>query len=236
MTRNKAAADSGTRIAVVVAHPDDEVLLAGGCIALHAAQGHTVDILFTASGGSARNGDQSAYISRLKDQARRAAELLGVTSVEFHDWPDNRMDSVPLLDVVQRLESFLATKQPNVIFTHHAGDLNVDHRITSRAVVTALRPIAGSYATTILAGETNSSTEWEPPGPQAFQPMEFFDISPFLALKLDALSCYTDELRPWPHPRSLEGVRALATWRGTQSGLNAAEAFATVRRIHRRAE
>lgn len=220
-------------VCAVVAHPDDEVLMAGGRLAWHASAGDIVHILFMATGATARGGDQGAYVSRLRDQAQKAGEILGAASVNFHGWPDNRMDTVPFLDVVQKLEAFLAQMEPTEIYTHYAGDLNLDHRVTSRAVLTACRPVPGAATTTILAGETNSSTEWAAASAEPFRPTEFFDISAVLSRKLLALACYADEMRPWPHPRSAEGVRALAAWRGAQSGVEAAEAFTTIRRVHR---
>ncbi len=224
---------SDRTICVVAAHPDDEVLLAGGTIARHAAAGDKVHIVILAAGADARGGPQVPYIGRLRDQAQKAARILGASSVDFHDWPDNRMDTVPLLDIVQKLEAFLQEKQCGVVYTHHANDLNIDHRIAHQAALTACRPLPGAIVTTILAGETNSSTEWEAAGPAPFFPTEFVDIGTTVSQKLAALECYAEEMRPWPHPRSIEGVRALARWRGIQSGHDAAEAFATIRRLHR---
>jgi LmbE family N-acetylglucosaminyl deacetylase len=219
-------------VAVIVAHPDDEVLLAGGAIARHAEAGDKVHILFLATGAAARGGRQTAYIKRLRTQAARAAKVLGAAPPSFHDFPDNRMDTVPLLDVIRSTEAFLAKVVPVLVYTHHAGDLNVDHRIVHQAVLTACRPVPRASFVEILAGETNSATEWVSPGSFApFQPTDFLDIRATLERKLQALQCYEGETRDWPHPRSSDGVRALARWRGSQVGVDAAEAFMQVRRV-----
>lgn len=221
-------------IAVIVAHPDDEVLLAGGAIALHADAGDAVHILILATGAAARGGDQARAVERLGVDAREAAKILGAKSVSARDFPDNRMDTVALLEIVRAVEAFLAESPADVIYTHHAGDLNGDHRIVQQAVLTAARPLPGARTAEILAGETNSATEWTGPGFQPFQPTDFLDIGNTLERKVRALACYKGEIRDWPHPRSVEGVRALARWRGAQSGLGAAEAFMALRRIRRR--
>ena len=218
-------------IAAIFAHPDDEVLGCGGALALHADAGHNVNILLLATGATSRGGDQSDYIEELQKQARAAAKTLGASAIEFRDFPDNRMDSVALLDVVKEIEIFLSSFAADVIYTHHAGDMNIDHLVTHRAVVTACRPVPGARPVEILACEVNSSTEWAPASLEPFVPQDFLDISASLDRKVSALECYTGELRDWPHPRSAEGVRALARWRGTQSGLGIAEAFSAIRRV-----
>lgn len=225
------ASPSRQAVAAIFAHPDDEVLGAGATLARHAERGDTVRILILATGLAARGGADSAAIEALRDQARDAASVLGAESVAFAEFPDNRMDSVPLLDVVQRVEAFLEEAQPSRLFTHHAGDLNVDHRIVHQAVLTACRPVPGALPVEILACEVNSSTEWASPSAVAFQPTLFVDAASTLDRKTAALERYASELRPWPHPRSVEGVRALARWRGAQSGRGAAEAFMLCRKV-----
>jgi len=218
-------------VAAVFAHPDDEVLGCGGALALHADAGDAVRILILATGAASRGGDQSTCITELRGQAQQAAEVLGAQGIEFRDFPDNRMDTVALLDVVKNVEQFLYAHPVDVIYTHHAGDMNIDHVITHRAVATACRPTPGTRPVEILACEVNSSTEWAPPPLTPFVPTDFLDISASLDRKVSALECYAGELADWPHPRCGEGVRALARWRGTQAGMEAAEAFSLVRRV-----
>jgi len=219
------------KIAAIFAHPDDEVLACGGALAAHADGGDDIRIFIMATGGTARGGEQQAYIGTLREQAQAAAKILGAAGVEFGNFPDNRMDSVALLDVVKAVEGFLTKFPADVIYTHHAGDMNIDHGVINRAVATACRPLPGVRPLEILTCEINSSTEWAVAPLTPFVPTDFVDIAGSLDRKVAALECYTDELRPWPHPRSTEGVRALARWRGSQCGREAAEAFALMRRV-----
>lgn len=218
-------------IAVIAAHPDDEVLGFGGVIARHADEGAAVRILILATGLASRGSASGDALQALRGHGEKAAAILGAKAIEFADFPDNRMDSVPLLDVVQRIEAFLSAVPVSRVYTHHMGDLNVDHRVAHAAVMAACRPQPGVSVREILAGEVNSATEWGGPGFQPFVPTEFLDITATLERKLAAMGCYAGELRSWPHPRSLDGIQALARWRGSQVGVEAAEAFATIRRI-----
>lgn len=217
-------------VAAIFAHPDDEVLGAGGSLAAHAAAGDRVRILILATGVSARGeGAGKDAIEALRTQGRRAASVLGAEGIDFGDFPDNAMDTVPLLSVVQRVEAFLDDFPASVIYAHHGGDLNLDHCIAHRAVITACRPLPGAPARRILASEVNSSTEWASAPLASFEPTVFADIEQTLEKKVEALACYEGEVRDWPHPRSRDGVRALARWRGAQCGREAAEAFMLIR-------
>ena len=219
------------KVAAIFAHPDDEVLGCGGSLALHAAASDEVNVLLLATGVTARGAADKVELEVLRDQARRAGTILGVDGVSFASFPDNAMDSVPLIEIVRRVEKFVSEFSPDIVYTHHGGDLNIDHRQTHAAVVTALRPLPERGDISVLGCEVNSSTEWAVPPLAPFIPTEFQAIDGMLDTKLEALASYIGELRDWPHPRSIEGVRALARWRGTQSGVAAAEAFITLRRI-----
>lgn len=218
-------------IAVIVAHPDDEVLGCGGTIARHAASGDQVHILILAEGATSRDlvpgsVDRSNELNALRSAAREAAAILGAASVEFGGLPDNRMDGLELLDVVKIVEGFVGRFGPNLIYTHHAGDMNIDHLVTQRAVSTAMRPLPDSCFSSLLYFEVPSSTEWGGvPCGQPFVPHWFEDVSPFIERKLRALSAYQTEMRSFPHPRSYECVEALAHVRGATVGVLAAEAF-----------
>jgi len=218
-------------VAAMFAHPDDEVLACGASLAKHADAGDAVHVLILATGLTSRGEADKAAVEGLRRQARAAAAILGVTSIAFGDFPDNRMDTVPLLSVVQEVERFRAEVRPTLVYTHHGGDLNVDHRIVQQAVVTTFRPVPGTPPHEIRACEVNSSTEWSAAPLPPFEPTMFEPVDATLERKVEALACYADEMRDWPHPRSLDGVRALARWRGAQCGRNSAEAFALVRRV-----
>lgn len=223
-------------ILVVAAHPDDEVLGCGGTMARLAAEGHRLHILILGEGATSRSANRRSAprgaIRRLRDQAVKAARLLGAREPIFVGLPDNRFDTVALLDVTKSVEAVVERVRPEVVFTQHGGDLNVDHAVTYRAVLTATRPLPGQPVRAVYAYEVASSTEWafqrfDP----IFKPSLFFDISATLDRKVEALRAYEGEGRRFPHPRSPEAVRASAQRWGSVAGLRAAEAFEVVREI-----
>jgi LmbE family N-acetylglucosaminyl deacetylase len=220
---------SGKRILVVAAHPDDEALGCGGTIARLASQGSDVHLLFLADGENARGNAES--VAERQSMAATAAEALGAQPPICLEFPDNRLDSVDLLDLVQAIERHAASIRPEIVFTHFADDLNIDHRRCSQAVLTAFRPTPGQSVHSILAFEVPSSTEWQFVVSEGFRPNAFVDISAQLQTKLSALGAYEKEMRAFPHARSVEAVEALARWRGATVGLPAAEAFMVVRTI-----
>jgi LmbE family N-acetylglucosaminyl deacetylase len=218
---------------VVAAHPDDEILGCGGTVARLARAGCRVNVLILATGAASRAGATNADQEALADCARRAGAVLGVSEVRFCGFPDNAMDSLALLDIVKSVERAAESFRPDLVLTHHGGDLNVDHRLTHQAVVTAFRPLPGAHVRLVLAFETVSATEWSSAAERAFRPQFYVSIERELALKEDALACYAGELRPFPHPRSQEHVRNLARVRGAEMGSTAAEAFSIVRAFAR---
>lgn len=218
------------RVLVVVAHPDDEVLGCGGALALHADRGDQVSVLILADGYLSRGAaDPDIGVKRVR-QCRDACAVLGVEDVLVLGYPDNRMDNADLLDVVQTIEASVERWQPSTVYTHHGSDVNIDHRIVNDAVVAACRPQPGHPVTRLLFCEVSSSTEWQS-GRPAFVPNWYVDIGQSIERKLQALACYESELRDSPHPRSLLSVRGLAGWRGSNVGLEYAEAFVLAREI-----
>ncbi|MGM0695002.1 MAG: PIG-L deacetylase family protein [Pseudomonadota bacterium] len=218
-------------VLVIVAHSDDEALGCGGSIAAQTDRGKEVNVVFLTNGVGSRNTDKSApSIERRLEASRKAGEVLGVKEITQFDFPDNRLDSVPLLDIVQAIEPVISDLRPSVILTHHAHDLNVDHRVCHQAVLTACRPQPGHSVKTILGFEVASSTEWAFSAP-AFVPNYYVDISTQLEKKLQALDAYREEMRPAPHPRSASSIEALARWRGAIVGCTAAEAFSVIRMV-----
>lgn len=220
-------------ILVLAAHPDDEVLGCGGTIARATAEGERVTIAILGQGAASRHagGDPQASqdINRLVAASRAAAGILGVMDVRHFGLPDNRFDTVDLLDVVKLIEALADELQPERVYVQHGGDLNIDHAITFRAAMTAFRPLPGSSARALLAYEVVSSSEW---AFGKFAPVfvadTFVDIGPYLDAKLAAMNAYAGELREFPHPRSPQALRMLAGERGSRVGLVAAEAFATI--------
>ncbi|MDL2226366.1 PIG-L family deacetylase [Deltaproteobacteria bacterium OttesenSCG-928-M10] len=222
------------RILVVAAHPDDEILGCGGTLARLHASGARLHILLLGEGPTSRTGSIENDDLRLaaRNSALEAAEIIGCKDVRLAGLPDNRFDTVPLLDLIRIVESAAEEIQPDLVFTHHSGDLNIDHRLTHQATLTAFRPLPGRKPATLLSFEVLSSTEYSVSDPaSAFHPSVYVDISGYLQLKQKALIAYTTEMRPWPHPRSPEGVEHLARLRGCQCGVEAAEAFVLIRSV-----
>jgi LmbE family N-acetylglucosaminyl deacetylase len=225
-------------VLVIVAHPDDEILGCGGTAVRLVAEGHEVHFAILGEGVTSRHPQRcdadANQLAELHRQAHAAAAKVGVKNIMLHKLPDNRLDTVPLLDVVKLVEGLVKQVKPEVIYTHHAGDLNIDHGIIHRAVLTATRPVDESPVREIYAFEVPSSTEWafqriEP----VFRPNYFVEITRTIKAKIAAMECYQTEARKFPHPRSPEALQALAARWGSVVGCAAAEAFELVRSVHR---
>ncbi len=216
-------------VLVVAAHADDEALGCGGTLARHVAAGDRVHAVFVADGVTSRGGAGNDELRRRQLATERARDILGISTIAFLDLPDNRLDSLPLLDIVQPLESAISQLKPSIIYTHHYGDLNVDHRMVHQAVMTACRPLPGSTVQEILTFEVMSSTEWGSPGLNSFIPNLFVDISAHIGSKMQALEAYALEMREIPHSRSMGHIQSLTKHHGYCVGVDAAEAFMVMR-------
>ena len=225
------------RVLVVAAHPDDEVIGCGGTIAKLTASGAFVHVGFMADGVTSRPGEEQTQRDELggrRAAARTALDILGVRSVSFGEFPDNRMDEVARLDAARAVEALVLDHRPSLVLTHHAGDLNVDHRRVHEAVATACRPQPGHPVGTILCFEVASSTGWQLAGSSGeFAPSWFVDVTPYTDLKMRALRAYDQEMRDWPHARSHDAIEHLQRWRGATIGVAAAEAFVLGRHVDR---
>ena len=223
------------KILIVAAHPDDEVLGCGGSVARLVKEGYEAYTLILGeeitSRDRSRNREKRLQdIKKLKDQIYKANKILGIKKVFTFDFPDNRFDSVDFLDIVKAIEEIKNKLKPEIIFTHSKSDLNIDHRITYQAVITATRPMKNETVKSIYAFEVLSSTEWN--YPLSFSPNVYFNIEDTLDLKLQAMAEYKSELREYPHPRSLEGIKIKAKQRGMEVGFCYAEAFELIRRVY----
>ena len=223
---------------IIAAHPDDEVLGCGGSMAKWSRDGSEMHVLIMAEGATSRDKSRDRVarqkeLSHLAQSASKAGEILDVQSVELLNFPDNRMDSVDLLDVVKAIEDYVKKLQPEVVVMHHSGDLNIDHQIVHQAVMAAIRPQPSHCVKRILSFEVPSATEWKSPtAGNPFVPNWFEDISDTLELKIKALEAYKTEMREWPHARSVEAVKHLAKWRGASVGFEAAESFIILRQLN----
>ena len=224
-------------ILVFAAHPDDELLGVGGTIRKLSNQGISCRAIILGEGITSRANKRSEADSRdlamLKEDAGEAAKIVGYQSIDFCDLPDNRLDGMELLDVIKVVSEYVEKYQPDTIFTHHHGDLNIDHRIVCEAVITACRPVGSCGVSTIYAFETPSSTEWNYTYAEPFIPNVYIDVEDTLEAKVDGMKCYRSESTAFPHPRSAEALRALAALRGSNAGMEKAEAFMLLREVIR---
>ena len=218
---------TGLRVLVIAAHPDDEVLGCGGTIASHVDAGDSVTTVIACEGESLRYGagavNQSADI-------RESAKALGVDDVRLLGFPDQKLDTLSLVEIITPLERVIGETRPQVVYCQYGGDLNRDHQLLFQAVLVAVRPVDDCIQT-VYTYETASSTEWA--YPQTFIPDTWVDVSPTLERKIAAMACYKSEVREYPHPRSLQALRNRAAYWGNQVAVEAAEVFMTVRRVCR---
>ena len=223
------------KILVFAAHPDDELLGLGATIRRLSNEGAIARAVIMAEGISSRSEKRSdadrKELEELQEDSRKAASIIGYKSIDFCGLPDNRMDGMELLDVIKIVCSYVDKYDPDTIFTHHHGDLNIDHRITCEAVLTACRPTGNNRVQRIYSIETPSSTEWNFNYAEPFRPNVFFDVSDTMKAKIDGMACYRTESTEYPHPRSAEALRSLGRQRGTASGFKMAEAFVLLREL-----
>ncbi len=216
-------------ILAVVAHPDDEVLGCGGTLIRHSRRRDSVYVCILGQGVESRNFTELRKIRELANilkSAKEASLVLGVKKTFQYKYPNNRLDSVHLLDVTKTVEGVIEAVKPEIVYTHYRDDLNIDHQVTYRAVMTACRPIGTNRKINICCFEVPSSTGWQR---RPFNPNLFVDITRYMNLKIEALLKYKSEIRKPPHPRSTEGIKNLAIYRGTQAGMKYAEGFEIIR-------
>lgn len=222
--------DKRHTVLTITAHPDDEVLGCGATMAKHSARGDLVYVLLIADGETSR---EKSHGLKRNHQADAAAKILGIEKVFSLNLPDQRLDTLALLDIVKKIEAVIDEIKPNIIYTHFANDLNLDHRIVNRAVLTACRPLPESLINAIFTFEIQSSTEWSSIDEAAFKPNHIVDVSDYMEKKSEALHAYSSEMRDFPHSRSYEALEYLAKLRGAQAGVQAAECFQIERQFWR---
>ena len=223
------------KILIVAAHPDDEVLGCFGTVSKLIKEGYEAYTLILGEGKTSRLDtrkieENKEQLEILNNEIKKANDIIGIKKCFVHDFPDNRFDSVDLLDIIKVISKIKEEIKPDIVFTHYENDLNIDHKITYQAVITATRPIENESVKEIYSFEVLSSTEWQ--YPLSFNPDVYFDIENTLNLKLDAMKCYQSELCLYPHPRSIEGIELNAKYNGMRVGKKYVEAFKTVRRIY----
>ncbi|MBX1886705.1 PIG-L deacetylase family protein [Campylobacter peloridis] len=218
------------KILIIAAHPDDEVLGCFGTTARLIKEGYEAYTLILGEGKTSRNENNlEEQKNILENELIMANNTIGIKKVFREYFSDNSFDDTNLLKIVKTIENVKNEIKPNIIFTHYENDLNIDHQITYKAVITATRSLSNESVKEIYSFEILSSTEWS--YPLSFQPNVFFDISSTLDLKLKAMKCYKSELKDFPHPRSLEGIKLNAKYNGMRIGLKYAEVFKCIKII-----
>lgn len=223
------------KIILIAAHPDDELLGSAGTLLSYKAKGYQIKIIFLSDGESSRNISEKKkilLIKKRKIQAIKVSKLCKFKEPIFGPFPDNKLDTVPLIKIVKFIENEIKKFKPTILITHNENDLNIDHKLTFKAVVTATRPSTKTFVKSIYCFETPSSTENNFSGIKVnFNPNLYFDISKYIKKKIELLKIYKKEIRVYPHSRSLEGVKVLAKYRGAQIGVKYAEAFFILREL-----
>jgi len=219
-----------SKVLVIAPHPDDEVLGVGGTISRHVAHGDEVHVLIVTQGNPEVFDGES--VRCVREEARHAHAVLGVHRTHWGDFPAPGLDTVPHYRLVDFIRRILEAVQPTVLYLPHDGDVHMDHHHVYRATLAASRPANGLSVHRLLCYETLSETEWgSPVRSDFFVPTVFMNIGNYLGTKQQAMACYRSQLRDYPHPRSIEGIAALAQFRGATVGLPAAEAFMLIREV-----
>ena len=220
-----------SRILVIAAHPDDEVLGMGGTIAMHAVvRQDAVRIVCVTDGSSTQYPGDAEKRAQKEEEARAAAAELGVTDYVHLELPDMRLDTLPHVDVNRVVEDQIGDFEPTVVYTVHP-DVNRDHRVLFDSVAVATRPVPGQSVRRVLTYAPTSSTEWTPSALNWFVPNWFVDVTDTLDRKLASFAHYQTEARDYPHPRSARAIRAAAEFYGASCGCDAAEPFVLVRSL-----
>ena len=223
---------------MIVAHPDDEILGVGATMhKLIHENSCKVKVVILGEGLTSRSDkrDMEKWKNQLqihRNNIFEAQKQIGFQEISIYDFPDNRFDNVTLLDIVKVVEKEKQEFKPDIIFTHHPGDLNIDHQRTFEAVITATRPMDDEVVKTIITFETPSASEWNFGTAKPFIPNIWIEISENdLKAKQKAMECYRFETRKYPHPRSGKALQSLAENRGVESGYKLAESFCLIRNM-----
>ena len=214
-------------VVVVAAHPEDELLGPGGTLAAHAQAGEDVHAIILTEGATSRYEPGMADV--LRRSGWEAAKHIGLSSVSFEGLPDERLDTCPIIEIIQRVGELLKSLDPTVVYTHFAGDLNADHAVVAQAVWRACGPLSFPRLRRLAAFETPLSTGASLLATPPFVPTLYVDVSSTIEDKLAAMAAYGSEIRPYPHPRSLRSMRERAAVCGSTIGVAAAEPFVILR-------
>ena len=225
---------SNKRVLVVVAHTDDETFGCGGFIKKLSKKKNTIGAISFTDGLGSRSNFTLKKIEKRKEASINASKILGFNWLAQYNYPDNELDKVSLLEIVKIIEKHKKKFKPHIVLTHNFSDLNIDHRIISESTLTAFRPEPKEKLEQFITFEVPSATDFRVlKNKKNFVPNFFVNIENSLKSKIKAIKIYKDELKPYPHSRSLKGLKNLNKIRGNQSGLKYAEAFEIIRVIEK---
>lgn len=223
------------KVLVIAAHPDDEVLGMGGTIAKLVKSGCVVDVMIVTDGSSSQYRDSDRLdeiISAKKKETRNCADILGVRDIYYGELPDMKLDMTPHIRINQVIEDVIDKVQPDTVFAHFWGDVNLDHQNVYKSTLVAVRPVMGQVVKELYCYRVPSSTEWTPnKADTMFMPNYLVDIEKFAEQKYKAFACYSTELREYPHPRSVQHLREIDKAAGLRVGMLAAEEFVLLRKL-----
>ena len=219
------------KILILVAHPDDETIGCAGTIYKHFKNKDKIYIASFTDGVSSR-GKKNQQKKRRIDQSIKVSRALGFSWVNQYSFPDNSLDSVPLIKIIKKIEKIKKEIKPDIVYTHSKYDLNIDHRVIFQSVLTAFRPQPKDNSVEIRCMEVSSATDYgDQMSLKSFRPNLFIDIKKYWKKKRDCLNIYKEELRPYPHSRSIKAIKNLSMFRGSQVGIEMAESFEIIRKI-----
>lgn len=222
------------KILVIAAHPDDEIYGLGGTIAKYCEEGHEVYTLIVTEGCTSQYPGNSTIIEQKKEEAKQSNSILGVKEVIFADMPDMKLDTVNHVELNKVIETVIKEINPDIVYTHHKGDANKDHKLIYESTLVAVRPTQWCNIKKLYTYDVPSSTEWgSPMSESVFIPNTFVDIEKYVDLKADAIRKYNSELREYPHPRSVESVEIYDKANGVRVGMKSCEAFCLIRELNK---
>ena len=223
------------KVLLIVAHSDDETFGCGGLIKKLSLNKNTINAISFTNGVGSRSKNNQEEIKKRKISSIKASKILGFKWLAQYDYPDNQLDKISLLELIKIIESHKKKIQPHIVITHNFSDLNIDHRRIAEATLTAFRPEPKEKLEQLITFEIPSATDFRMlKNKKNFLPNYFLNIERFLKFKIRAIQCYKQELKKYPHSRSVKGIKNLNRMRGNQSGLNYAEAFEIVRKIEKK--
>jgi LmbE family N-acetylglucosaminyl deacetylase len=222
------------KILVIVAHSDDESFGCGGLIKKLSLKKNNIKIISFSNGVSSRKNQKKKEIINRKLNSIKASKILGFEWLAQYDYPDNQLDKISLLEIIKLIEDHKNKFKPHIVLTHNFSDLNIDHRKIAEAALTAFRPEPNEKLESFLTFEVPSSTDYRIlKNKKNFLPNYFVNIENVIKYKIDAIKSYKNEVRKYPHSRSMTGIKNLNKLRGNQVGLKYAEAYEIIRKIER---